>query len=219
MCYGPAMRKSANLMTVIMFDGVNVAPHGGSRGVLQREAGRASGDTEVRNLAIGNIVHESCTHGRSGEGGWNVGGEARTMDEHWLEGSALVAIPLMSSRAAATLLFQVESLPVLARLNQQQRSTTRMRGRHTTCMTGSLAMFETDSLTFSSTRARYPGSSNSGSAVTLLARLASLNLTISELGTSMSKPTTDVQQEGVHRFEVWKMCLIGSIQFCKASSA
>ena len=115
------------------------------------------------------------------------------MDKHGLEGSALTTSPLASSGAAAALLFQAESLPVLTGLNQYQRSRTGMRNRRTTCMTGSLATFETDSLTLSSTRARYPGSSNSGSVVTLLARLASLNLTISELETSLSKPITNVQ--------------------------
>ena len=69
MCYGPAMRKSANLMSVIMLDGVNVASYGRSRGALQREARGASSDTEVRNLAVGNIVHESCAHKQSDEGG------------------------------------------------------------------------------------------------------------------------------------------------------
>lgn len=141
------------------------------------------------------------------------------MHEHGLEGTTLAASPLTSSRAAAALLFQVESFPVLAGLNQSRRSIAKVRDRHTTCMTGSLAMFEIDSLTFSSTRARYPGFSNSGSAVTLLARLASLSLVISELDTSVSKPTTYMQQERAHWFEVWKICLIGSIQFCKASSA
>lgn len=222
MCYSPTMRKRArnlNLMVVIMFDGVNVAPHSRSRGTLQRETGGTNSDTEVRNLAIGNIIHESCARGRLDEGGCNVHGGARTMDEHWFEGSTPTTSPLTSSGAAAALLFQVESLPVLTGLNQSQRSTTRMRNRRTTRITGSLAMFETDSLAFSSTRARYPGSSNSGSAVTLLARLASLSLTISELDTSLNKPITNVQQRWAHRFEVWKICLIGSIQFCRAWSA
>lgn len=69
------MRKSArnsNLMVVIMFDGVNVAPHNRSRGTLRRETGGTNRDTEVRNLAIGNIVHESCVRGRSDEGRCNV---------------------------------------------------------------------------------------------------------------------------------------------------
>lgn len=64
-----------------------------------------------------------------------------------------------------------------------------MRKKHTACMTGSLAMFETDSLTFSSTRARYPGSSNSGSVVTL----DSLSLTISGLGVGVNKPVAGVR--------------------------
>lgn len=62
-------------------------------------------------------------------------------------------------------------------------------------MTGSLATLETDSLMFSSTRARYPGSSNSGSAVTLLAALDSLNLTISGLEANVSKPVTEARGE------------------------
>jgi hypothetical protein len=221
-CYGSTMRKSAdnlNLTVVIVFDGANVAPHSRSRGALRGEAGRADRDTEVGNPAIGNIIHESCAGGGSDEGGWNVGREARTMDEHGLEGSALAASSLTSSGAAAALLFQVESLPMLAGPRQYRRSTTRMGDIHTTCMTGSLAMFETDSLTFSSTRARYPGASNSGSVVRLFARLASLSLTISELETNVSEPITDGQQGRAHWFEVWKICLIGSIQFCKASSA
>ena len=69
----------------------------------------------------------------------------------------------------------------------------KMRVKHTVCRTGSLAMLETESLTFSSTRARYPGSSNSGSSVTLLARLDSLNWTISGLGASVSKPVAEEQ--------------------------
>ena len=71
-----------------------------------------------------------------------------------------------------------------------------MRKKHTACMTGSLAMLQTDSLTFSSTRARYPGSSNSGSSVTLLAALNSLNLAISGLKASMNKPVTTERYKG-----------------------
>ena len=56
-----------------------------------------------------------------------------------------------------------------------------IKDKHTACMAGSLAMLETDSLMFSSTRAWYPGLLNSGSVVTLLARLNSLNSTISGL--------------------------------------
>lgn len=62
-------------------------------------------------------------------------------------------------------------------------------------MTGSLAMFETDSLTFSSTRTRYPESWNSGSVVTLLAMLDSLNSTISGLEAKVNKPVAEVQCE------------------------
>jgi hypothetical protein len=47
-------------MLVVVFNGIDVTLHGGSRGALQREAGGTSGDTEVRNLAVGDIVHESC---------------------------------------------------------------------------------------------------------------------------------------------------------------
>ena len=57
-------------------------------------------------------------------------------------------------------------------------------------------MLQTDSLTFSSIRTRYPGFSNSGSSVTLLAILNSLNLTISGLKISVSKLVTKGRYKG-----------------------
>jgi len=81
------------LMLVVVLNGVDVTPHDGSRGTLEGEAGGTNGYTEVRNLAVGDIVHES-------------------MNEHRLEGSTLTTSPLTSSRAAAALPFQIESIPM-----------------------------------------------------------------------------------------------------------
>jgi len=101
-------------MLVIVVNGVYVTLHSGCRRALERGAGRASGDTEVRNLAVGDIVHESCAWtGQTRERG--NGREAHTMDKRGFEWSGLaMIIPLLtSSRAAAAFLFQVESIPVL----------------------------------------------------------------------------------------------------------
>lgn len=55
------MRKPTHdLVLVVVFNGIDVALHCRSRGALQREARGADRDTEVRNLAVGNIVRKSC---------------------------------------------------------------------------------------------------------------------------------------------------------------
>jgi len=60
-CYGLNMRELIHdLMLVAVFNGIDVTLHDGRRGALERESGGASGDTEVRNLAGGDIIHESC---------------------------------------------------------------------------------------------------------------------------------------------------------------
>ena len=51
--------------------------------------------------------------GRSDDGTQYMAVGARTVDEDRLEWSVLTTSPLMSSGAAAALLFQVESIPVL----------------------------------------------------------------------------------------------------------
>jgi len=93
-------------MLVVVFNGVNMALHGGGGGTLGREAGGTSGNTEVRNLAVGDIIHESYACGRSDEITRNTTAEVHTMDEHRFEGTARVmASPLTSRRTAAALLF------------------------------------------------------------------------------------------------------------------
>ena len=100
-------------MLVVKFNGVDMTLHDGGRGALEREARGTGGNTEIGNLTIGNIVYEACVW--SNEGARNLAGEGRTMDEHRMERSALAVVRplLMGSGAAAALLFQVESVPVL----------------------------------------------------------------------------------------------------------
>ena len=120
MCYALNTRELALihcLMLVVVFNGVDMTLHGGGGGTLGREAGGASGNTEVRNLAVGDIVHESYACGRSGERKRNMTAEVRTVDENRLEGTARVMVsPLTSRGVAAALLFEVKSVPVLGGL-------------------------------------------------------------------------------------------------------
>ena len=110
MCYASNTGKLAlvhRLMLVVVFDGVDVTLHEGGRGALERDAGGASGDTEVRNLTVGDIIHESCASGRLDERTRKATTEARTVDENRFEGTSCVVIRplLMSSGTAAPLLF------------------------------------------------------------------------------------------------------------------
>ena len=47
-------------MLVVMFNRVDMTFHDGGRGALEREARGTGRNTEVGNLTIGDIVHESC---------------------------------------------------------------------------------------------------------------------------------------------------------------
>lgn len=109
MCYALNTRKLTLIhysMLVVVFDGVDMTLHGGGGGTLGREAGRTGGNTEVRNLTGGDIIHESCASRRSDEGTQNMTAEARTMNENRLEGTARVMVcPLTSRGVAAALLF------------------------------------------------------------------------------------------------------------------
>ena len=61
MYYGPKTPKSTHdLMLVVVFNGIDVTLHDRSRGALYRETRGTDRDTEVRNVAVGDIVHESC---------------------------------------------------------------------------------------------------------------------------------------------------------------
>ena len=44
---------------VVVFNGVNMALHKGGRGAPEREVRGTSGNSKIRNLAVGDIVYES----------------------------------------------------------------------------------------------------------------------------------------------------------------
>ena len=99
---------------VSILNRINMTLHKGFRRALEREARGTRGNAKVGNLSVRDIVHESCGHTvRSGDKK-TTPRLHRTMDENGAERSILVTSPLpANSGSTASLLFQVESIPVL----------------------------------------------------------------------------------------------------------
>ena len=49
-----------HLVRVVVFNGIYVTFYDSTRGVPERKARGANGNTEIRNLTIRNVIHESC---------------------------------------------------------------------------------------------------------------------------------------------------------------